>query len=73
VRIQETSRQMDESLLSGLFAKQGLQALPVAPSLQAEFAAAAREAQKQVESLAPAGTVERVSAWIAEYRAARKR
>jgi TRAP-type C4-dicarboxylate transport system substrate-binding protein len=73
VRIQETTRQMDESLLSGLFAKQGLQALPVPPSLQAEFAAAAREAQKQVEALAPAATVERVSAWIAEYRAAHKR
>ena len=73
VRIQETTRQMDESLLSGLFAKQGLQALVVPASLQAEFAAAAREAQKRVEKLAPAGTVERVSAWIAEYRAAHKR
>jgi len=70
VRIQETTRRMDESLLSGLFAKQGLQVLAVPPSLQAEFAAAAREAQKRVEKLAPPGTVERVSAWIAEFRAA---
>ncbi|HEY1585422.1 MAG TPA: TRAP transporter substrate-binding protein DctP [Polyangia bacterium] len=73
VRVQETTRQMDEALLSGLFAKQGLQALPVPPSLQAEFAAAAHEAQKQVGNLAPAGTVERVEAWITEYRAAKKR
>ena len=70
VRIQETTRRMDESLLSGLFAKQGLQVLAVPPSLQTEFAAAAREAQKRVEKLAPPGTVERVSAWIAEFRAA---
>ncbi|MGZ3441954.1 MAG: TRAP transporter substrate-binding protein DctP [Polyangia bacterium] len=69
VRIQETTRQMDESLLSGLFAKQGLQTMPVPPALQAEFDASAREAQRQVEKLAPPGTVERVAGWLAEYRA----
>jgi TRAP-type C4-dicarboxylate transport system substrate-binding protein len=70
VRMHETTRQMDESLLSGLFAKQGLQALPVPPALQAEFSAAARDAEKQVEKLTPPGTVERIAAWLAEYRSA---
>jgi TRAP-type C4-dicarboxylate transport system substrate-binding protein len=69
VRIQETTRQMDESLLSGLFAKQGLQALPVAPALQAEFTASAQNAQIKVEKLAPPGTFEKVAGWLADYRA----
>ena len=55
---------MDDSLLTGLFARQGLQVLPVPPALQAEFAASARDAQKMVEKLAPPGTFERVSTWI---------
>jgi TRAP-type C4-dicarboxylate transport system substrate-binding protein len=67
-RVQDTTRQMDESLLSGLFARQGLQVLPVPPALQAEFAMSARDAQKMVEKLTPPGTFERVSAWIGEYR-----
>ncbi|HEX9105459.1 MAG TPA: TRAP transporter substrate-binding protein DctP [Polyangia bacterium] len=69
VRVQESTRQMDEALLSGLFAKQGLQAVPVPPALQAEFTAAARAAQKQVEKLTPPGTIERIAAWLAEFRA----
>ncbi|MCU1276866.1 MAG: Extracellular solute-binding protein, family 7 [bacterium] len=69
VRIQETTRQMDESLLSGLFARQGLQALPVAPSLRAEFVAAAHDAQVKVQKLAPPGMLERVAGWLAEFRA----
>ena len=68
VRIQETTRRMDEELLSGLFARQGLQALPVAPSLQSEFDGAARVAEKQVEKLVPAETLERVLLWLTEYR-----
>ncbi len=72
VRIKEATKQMDESLLSGLFARQGLQALPVPPALQAEFTAAAFEARKAAESLAPPGTVERIGAWLVEYRNAHK-
>jgi TRAP-type transport system periplasmic protein len=72
VRVQETTRRMDESLLGGLFSKQGLQAQPVQPALQAEFAAAARDSQKQAEKLAPPGSVARVTAFIAEYRAAHR-
>jgi TRAP-type C4-dicarboxylate transport system substrate-binding protein len=69
VRIQETTRQMDESLLTGLFGRQGLQTLPVSPALQTEFTALAHEAQRHVEKLAPPGTIERVAGWLAEYRA----
>jgi len=72
VRVQDTTRQMDESLLNGLFARQGLQVVPVSPELQSEFAAAARDAQKMVEKLAPPGTFERVSEWISEYRNSHK-
>jgi TRAP-type C4-dicarboxylate transport system substrate-binding protein len=73
VRIEDATRQIDEMLLSRLFARQGLQALPVPPSLQTEFAAAAKEAQKQAAKFAPAATVEKVSAWLDEFRASRKK
>ncbi len=72
VRIHEATKQMDDALLSGLFARQGLQALPVPAALQAEFTQAARDAQKVAEKLTPPGTVERVAAWLAEYRNAHK-
>ena len=68
VRVHETTRQMDDALLSGLFARQGLQALPVSPALQAEFAAAARAARKQAEKLTPPGTIDRIAGWLVEYR-----
>jgi TRAP-type C4-dicarboxylate transport system substrate-binding protein len=71
-RIREATREMDEQLLRGLFAKQGLQALPVSAALQAEFTAAAHDAQKEAQKLAPPGTLERVGEWIAEYRDAHK-
>jgi TRAP-type transport system periplasmic protein len=72
-RIEDMTRQTDDMLLGRLFAKQGLQALPVSAALQAEFVAAAKEAQKQAEKLAPAATVERVAAWLDEYRASHKK
>jgi TRAP-type C4-dicarboxylate transport system substrate-binding protein len=72
MRLQDATRQMDESLLGGLFAKQGLQNVPVPPALQAEFTAAARDAQAQAAQLTPPGTLERVAAWLAEYRSTRK-
>ncbi|MCU1283116.1 MAG: TRAP-type C4-dicarboxylate transport system, substrate-binding protein [bacterium] len=68
VRVQETTRQMDESLLSGLFGKQGLQALPVPAALQAEFSAAAHDARTTVDGMVPPVSVERVAEWLAEYR-----
>jgi TRAP-type C4-dicarboxylate transport system substrate-binding protein len=72
MRVQDTTRQMDEALLSGLFARQGLLVLPVSPALQSDFSAAAHEAQKQAEKLAPTETIEHIAAWIAEYRGTHK-
>ena len=72
VRVKELTKRMDESLLSGLFARQGLTALPVPPALQAEFTAAAWEARKAAEALAPPGTVERIGGWLLEYRNSHK-
>ena len=63
---------MDDSLLGQLFAKQGLQTMAVPPALQSEFDAAARLAQKQVEKLAPPGTLERVAVWLGEYRSSHR-
>ncbi|MDB4970579.1 MAG: Extracellular solute-binding protein family 7 [Myxococcales bacterium] len=68
VRVEETARMSDEMLLGGLFARQGLQAMPASPTLQAEFNAAARDALKSVEKLAPPGLLDKVSEWLAEYR-----
>jgi TRAP-type C4-dicarboxylate transport system substrate-binding protein len=72
-RVEDTARQSDELLLGGLFAKQGLQAVPISPALQAEFSAAAHETQKAVAKLVPPGTVEKVAQWIAEYRSTNRR
>ena len=61
---------MDDSLLGGLFAKQGLQAVPVSPALQAEFA---RRGARRAEAGAEAGAAGDARAawprWLAEYRA----
>ncbi len=72
MRLEDTTKQMDQSLMTGLFARQGLQMVPVPPALQTEFAAAAREAQKQAEKLWPPGTLEQISTWLAEYRSSHK-
>ena len=72
VRVEDVALKNDEMLLSGLFARQGLRALPVPPSLQAEFSEAAHAAQKQVEKLMPPGMLDRVAGWIAEYRASQR-
>ena len=54
---------------SGLFAKQGLQTVPVPAALQAEFDAAAREAQKQVREAGAAGDARARGGVAREYRA----
>jgi TRAP-type transport system periplasmic protein len=72
MRLQDTTRRMDEELLTGMFAKQGLQTTPVPAALQSEFDAAAHEAQKQAAELAPPGTFERVAGWLNEYRSTHK-
>jgi TRAP-type C4-dicarboxylate transport system substrate-binding protein len=67
-RIEDAARQIDETLLKGLFARQGMIILPASPALQAEFNETAHATQKTVENLAPPGVVERIAGWLAEYR-----
>jgi TRAP-type C4-dicarboxylate transport system substrate-binding protein len=68
VRIEEVSEQIDHTLLSGLFAKQGLTAIAAPAPLQAEFAESARKTLPIVERLVPPGTMQRVRQLILEYR-----
>jgi TRAP-type transport system periplasmic protein len=72
-RVEDAARKNDEMLLGGLFARQGLQAMPVATALQSEFANAAKEARKSVEPLVAPGMVDRISGWITEYRSNNRR
>jgi TRAP-type C4-dicarboxylate transport system substrate-binding protein len=72
-RVEDAARKNDEMLLGGLFARQGLQAMPVATALQSEFASAAREARKSVEPLVAPGMVDRIGGWISEYRSNNRR
>jgi TRAP-type C4-dicarboxylate transport system substrate-binding protein len=67
-RIEDSARQIDDTLLKGLFARQGMVILPASSSLQAEFNEVARATQKTVETLTPPGIVERIAGWLAEYR-----
>jgi TRAP-type transport system periplasmic protein len=67
-RIEEVSTQIDHSLLSGLFARQGLTALPVPLPLQNDFAELARRTLNSVEKMTPPGTLQRVRELTGEYR-----
>jgi TRAP-type C4-dicarboxylate transport system substrate-binding protein len=67
-RVEDVSTQIDHQLLSGLFAKQGLTALPVPPQLQVEFSDLAARTLPIVEKLAPPGTVQKVRELVNEYR-----
>lgn len=69
IRVEDDGAQNDRLLLGGLLARQGLKALPASPAFQAEFDAAATRAQAAAAKLAPPGTLERVGAWLADYRA----
>jgi TRAP-type C4-dicarboxylate transport system substrate-binding protein len=69
-RFAEVGRQVDEALLNGLFAKQGLIVTPVSERLRAEYFAAAREAREHVtETLVPRALIDRVLRMLADYRA----
>jgi TRAP-type C4-dicarboxylate transport system substrate-binding protein len=70
-RIEDAARQIDETLLKGLFARQGLVILPASQTLQTEFNEAARASQKDVENLTPPGVIARIAGWLGEYRSHR--
>jgi TRAP-type C4-dicarboxylate transport system substrate-binding protein len=69
-RNEEAAQRIDEALLSGLFAKQGVKMLPVSDSFRAEFFAAARRARELVaERFVLRELLVRVQGLLADYRA----
>jgi TRAP-type C4-dicarboxylate transport system substrate-binding protein len=61
----------DEALLGGLFARQGLKAVPVSAAFRAEFFAAARAVRERYGPLlVPRPVIDRVVGILTEYRAA---
>jgi TRAP-type C4-dicarboxylate transport system substrate-binding protein len=69
-RLEEIGRVQDEQLLGGLFARQGLQAVPATAALRGQFLEAARRARSQLgDKLVPAELLQKVQAMLADYRA----
>jgi TRAP-type C4-dicarboxylate transport system substrate-binding protein len=69
-RNEEAAQRIDEALLGGLFARQGVKALPISDSFRAEFFAAARRAREQVaERFLLRELLVRVQSLLADYRA----
>lgn len=70
MHIDESSRQMDDALLGGLFAKQGVQMVPVTPSFQKEWNDVAAAALRQLgDKLVPAALLQQTQDLLREYRA----
>jgi len=68
-RFEEMGRRTDEALLGGLFAKQGLESVPVSESFRAEYVAAARDSRNKVaDRFMPKELVDRVMQMLADYR-----
>ncbi len=68
-RFEEMGRRTDESLLGGLFAKQGAVSVPVSDQFRAEYNAAARAARNKVaDRFVPRELVDRVLQMLADYR-----
>jgi TRAP-type C4-dicarboxylate transport system substrate-binding protein len=68
IRVDDVSATADRQLLGGLFARQGLQMLPVDDKLRADFLAAGRASWKLVEARVPAALLQKVEALLEEYR-----
>jgi TRAP-type C4-dicarboxylate transport system substrate-binding protein len=69
-RFAEVGRQVDEALLGGMFAKQGVTVTPVSERFRAEYFNAARAARGHVaETLVPRALIDRVLNMLADYRA----
>jgi TRAP-type C4-dicarboxylate transport system substrate-binding protein len=69
-RFEEIGRQQDDSLLNGLFARQGVKSVAVDSQLQKDFLAAARAARERLgDKLLPRALLDRVLAMLADYRA----
>jgi TRAP-type C4-dicarboxylate transport system substrate-binding protein len=68
-RIAEATREQDEQLLGGLFAKQGVKSVPVSPLLRAQFLDAAHTARDKLgNQLVPTELLLKVQSFLADYR-----
>jgi TRAP-type C4-dicarboxylate transport system substrate-binding protein len=69
-RLDEVGRQMDEALLGGAFARQGVQVAQAAAPLRAQYFAASRTARDSVtDKLVPGTLIKRVLEILADFRA----
>jgi TRAP-type C4-dicarboxylate transport system substrate-binding protein len=69
-RFEDVNNAMDAQLLGGLFQKQGLEPVPVSPTLRADFFETARVARDNLdEQLVDKALIEKVNAWLADFRA----
>jgi TRAP-type C4-dicarboxylate transport system substrate-binding protein len=69
IRFEDLGRQQDEALLGGLLQRQGVVSVPISSSFRSEFFDAARRAREATEGqLLPGDLIQRVLAWLADYR-----
>lgn len=69
-RLEAIGRAQDAELLNGLFARQGLKKIPVTAGFASEFFEAASAARQAVrDKLIPGSLMEKVTGWVADYRA----
>jgi TRAP-type C4-dicarboxylate transport system substrate-binding protein len=69
-RLEDLSRTQDEQLLGGLFARQGVKRTPLSAGFASEFFEAARVVRDTVrDKLIPGALIDRVTGWLADYRA----
>ena len=69
-RLESFSRDQDDALLGGLFARQGLQTVAPTPALRAQFFSEARAVRERLaEQLVPRPLLDRVLSLLADYRA----
>jgi TRAP-type C4-dicarboxylate transport system substrate-binding protein len=68
-RFEDSGKRSDEALLTGLFAKQGAQTVPVSESFRADYMAAARDARERVATkFVPRELMDKVLQMLADYR-----
>ena len=68
-RLDDLGRSQDIALLGSLFAKQGVKTVPVSATFSSEFFEAARIARESLrDKIIPGPLLDRVSAWLADYR-----
>jgi TRAP-type C4-dicarboxylate transport system substrate-binding protein len=69
-RLEDLGRQQDEALLGGLFKRQGVNVQPAGAGFISEFREAASAVRGAVrDKLIPGQVIDRVTTWLADYRA----